>query len=242
MRHLLRTIVLSSTYSQTSAQTARHRDLDPENVWLARGPAFRLTGEQLRDQALAVSGLLSRKVGGPSVMPPQPGGVWRQLYSGARWTDASGEDRYRRALYTFWRRTSPHPAMMVFDAQSREACVLRRQRTNTPLQALVLLNDPIQVEAARALATRTLREGGADRLAWMFAEVLQRAPTAPELLVLRGQLEKLRRQYEADVEAARALVAVGEQPVPDDVRPSQLAAWTGVARVVLSLHETLTRS
>ena len=221
MRHLLRTIVLSSTYSQSSVQTARHRELDPENVWLSRGPAFRLTGEQLRDQALSVSGLLSRKVGGPSVMPPQPGGVWRQLYSGAKWTDAVGEDRYRRALYTFWRRTSPHPAMMVFDAQSREACVLRRQRTNTPLQALVLWNDPQFHEPAKALGEQAMQVGGDDPAAgaaWLWRRCLLREARRAE----RDRLVALLREE-------RALGA------------SEADAWGVVASVVMCLDEFVSR-
>jgi hypothetical protein len=221
LRHLLRSVVLSATYSQASAQTAHHREVDPENVWLARGPAFRLTGEQLRDQALAVSGLLSAKVGGPSVMPPQPDGVWRQLYSGAKWTDASGEDRYRRALYTFWRRTSPHPAMMVFDAQSREACVLRRQRTNTPLQALVLWNDPQFHEPAKRLGAQALERGRDDAaagVAWLWRRCLMRAPSASERDRLVALLHEERRQG-ASVEDA----------------------WGVVASVVMCLDEFVTR-
>ena len=221
MRHLLRTVVLSATYSQTSAQTARHRELDPNNVWFARGPAFRLTGEQLRDQALAVSGLLSDQVGGPSVMPPQPGGVWRQLYSGARWTDATGDDRYRRALYTFWRRTSPHPAMMVFDAQSREACVLRRQRTNTPLQALVLWNDPQFHEPAKALGAAAMERGRADAAvgaAWLWRRCLLREPSRAE----RDRLV--------------ALLAQEQQ-----LGAAELDAWGVVASVVMCLDEFVSR-
>ena len=221
MRHLLRAVVLSATYSQTSAQTARHLEIDPNNRWLSRGPAFRLTGEQLRDQALAVSGLLSDKVGGPSVMPPQPGGVWRQLYSGARWQDATGEDRYRRALYTFWRRTSPHPAMMVFDAQSREACVLRRQRTNTPLQALVLWNDPQFYEPAKALGARAHQVGAEDPFGgvqWLWRRCLLRDPSRAE----QDRLVDLLRKE-------RALGASAED------------AWGVVAGVVMCLDEFVSR-
>ena len=221
LRHLLRTVVLSATYSQSSAQTEAHHELDPDNRWLSRGPAFRLTGEQLRDQALAVSGLLSRKVGGPSVMPPQPDGVWRQLYSGARWTDATGDDRYRRALYTFWRRTSPHPAMMVFDAQSREACVLRRQRTNTPLQALVLWNDPQFHEPAKRLAEQAFDRGRDDAAAgveWLWRRCL-----------LRGPSEQERRRLVALLDDERRAGA------------SAADAWGVVASVVMCLDEFVTR-
>ncbi|MFN3243995.1 MAG: DUF1549 and DUF1553 domain-containing protein [Planctomycetota bacterium] len=204
MRHLLRTIVLSATYSQTSVQNQRHRELDPQNVWLSRGPAFRLTGEQLRDQALAVSGLLSDRVGGPSVMPPQPDGIWRQLYSGAKWQSATGADRYRRALYTFWRRTSPHPAMLVFDAQSREACVLRRQRTNTPLQALVLWNDPQFHEPAKALGERAMQVDADDPargVIWLWRRCLLREPTPMEVSRLLDLLEDEQRRGAAEVDA-----------------------------------------
>jgi len=221
LRHLLRTLVLSATYSQTSAQSPRERALDPDNVWLSRGPSFRLTGEQLRDQALAVSGLLSRKVGGPSVMPPQPSGVWRQLYSGAKWTDATGDDRYRRALYTFWRRTSPHPAMMVFDAQSREACVLRRQRTNTPLQALVLWNDPQFHEPAKALGERAMAVGSEDPsagAAWLWRRCLLRDARRAERDRLVSLLQEERAQGASEADA-----------------------WGVVASVVMCLDEFVSR-
>ncbi|MFK7739576.1 MAG: DUF1549 and DUF1553 domain-containing protein [Planctomycetota bacterium] len=218
--HLLKTIALSSTYGQSSSWTDAHRDVDPENVWLSRGPSFRLSAEQLRDQALAVAGLLHQQVGGPSVMPPQPDGVWRQIYSGAKWRDATDEDRYRRALYTFWRRTSPHPAMLMFDAQSREACVLRRQRTNTPLQALVLWNDPQFVEPAKALADAVLAAESDDdaRLGLLWRRCLLRDPS--------------------EREADRLLALLAEErergAVPRD-------AWAVVASVVLCLDEFVAR-
>ncbi|MCK5940846.1 MAG: DUF1553 domain-containing protein [Planctomycetes bacterium] len=211
LRHLLRTIVLSSTYGQSSKQTARHRELDPDNRWLSRGPAFRLTAEQLRDQALAVAGLLRPKVGGPSVMPPQPDGIWRQIYSGASWQEATGEDRFRRALYTFWRRTSPHPAMLVFDMQSREACVLRRQRTNTPLQALVLWNDPQFHEPARALGERAMQVDAADPahgVIWMWRRCLLREPTPMEVARLLDLLEEERRLGASERDAWRVVASV----------------------------------
>lgn len=243
VRALVRDLVTSATYRQSSACDAATQSEDPYNARFSRQARYRHDAEVVRDTALAVSGLLVNRLYGPSAKPYQPAGFYQHLnFPKRRYQQDQGEMLWRRSLYTHWQRQYLHPAMAAFDAPSREECTVERARSNTPLQALVLLNDPIQVEAARALAARTLREAGGDRLAWMFAEVLQRAPTTPELLVLRGQLEKLRRQYGADVDAARALVAVGEQPVPDDVRPPQLAAWTGVARVVLSLHETLTRS
>ncbi|HEB53091.1 MAG TPA: DUF1553 domain-containing protein [bacterium] len=221
LRHLLRTIVLSATYGQSSRLTDAHLRQDPDNVWLARGAAFRLSAEQLRDQALAVSGLLHVQLGGPSVMPPQPEGVWMQIYSGEKWRDAEGPDRYRRALYTFWRRTSPHPAMLLFDAQSREACVLRRSRSNTPLQALVLWNDPQFLEPARALGELASDRGGRDPargIAWMWRRCLLREPTPTEVARLLDLF---------DDERARGLSAT--------------YAWSLVASVVLCLDEFVTR-
>ncbi len=171
-----------------------------------------------------MSGLLTREVGGPSVMPPQPDGVWMQIYSGDRWQDADGPERYRRSLYTFWRRTSPHPAMLVFDAQSRESCVLRRARTNTPLQALVLWNDPQFREPAEALAKRALTVGGdagddGDRVRWLWTQCLLREPSASE------------RQRLLDLLAAERASGVTD---PVD-------AWTSLAGVVMALDEFVTR-
>lgn len=236
LRHLLRTIVLSATYGQSSAASAAAREHDPDNRWLGRGPSFRLGAEMVRDQALAVAGLLTRTVGGPSVMPPQPDGVWMQIYSGERWQTATGPDRWRRSLYTFWRRTSPHPAMLVFDAQSREACVLRRQRTNTPLQSLVLWNDPQFLEPAAELARRVLAEPGladdAARVAWLWRQCLLRQPTARETARLLELLASERGQLASDTKAAAALA--GGDP--------GRAAWTVLASVVLSLDEFVTRT
>ena len=211
LRHLLRTIVLSQTYSQSSAQTAEQRELDANNDWLARGPAFRLSAEQLRDQALLCSGLLQPRLGGESVMPPQPDGIWRQIYSGASWQDATDVDRYRRALYTFWRRTSPHPAMLMFDAQSREACVLRRRRTNTPLQALVLWNDPQFHEPAQELGRRAMAVDAKDAargVAWLWRQCLLREPTPMEAARLLDLLEDERQRGVADGDAWSMLASV----------------------------------
>jgi hypothetical protein len=243
LRRLLRTIVLSSTYRQDSRQDAARRERDPDNRLCWRGPAFRLSAETLRDQALAVSGLLVERVGGPSVMPPQPDGIWLQLYSGARWRTAEGPDRYRRGLYTFWRRTSPHPAMLVFDAQSREACVLRRQRTNTPLQALVTWNDPQFHEAAQALAARVWREddrpgeaGDAARAERLWSLCLLRPASRAERRTAQELLEGERRRFAADPAAAQALVARGAAGAPHE-----LAALTVLAGVVMNLDEFVTR-
>lgn len=211
MRHLLRTIVLSETYSQSSKQNATHRDVDPNNQWLSRGPSFRLSAEQLRDQALAVAGLLHMQLGGKSVMPPQPGGIWRQIGSGAKWTDATDKDRFRRALYTFWRRTSPHPAMLMFDSQSREVCVLRRRRTNTPLQALVLWNDPQFHEPALELGRRAMAVDASDAvrgIAWLWRQCLLREPTPIEAARLLDLLKDEQARGIADADAWGMLASV----------------------------------
>ncbi|MCC7064121.1 MAG: DUF1553 domain-containing protein [Planctomycetes bacterium] len=239
-RHLLRTIVLSATYAQDSAASSAQREVDPQNRWLARGASFRLPAEMLRDQALAVSGLLHEQLGGPSVMPPQPDGVWMQLYSGEQWQNANGPDRYRRALYTFWRRTSPHPAMLVFDAQSREACVLKRQRTNTPLQALVVWNDPEFHEAALALAERvqSARDAGSNDVSsvrWLWQQCLLREPTVPERERVLELLREERRHFAADPAAVAAMVVGGREGA------AELAAWAVVCGVVLNLDEFLTK-
>ena len=239
LRAFLKQIVLSATYGQSSAQSAAHREHDPYNRMLARGAAFRLSAETLRDQALAVAGLLAPTVGGPSVMPPQPDGVWLQMYSGAHWHAAQGPDRYRRALYTFWRRTSPHPAMMVFDAQSREACVLRRARTNTPLQALVLWNDPQFREPAVALAAlahaAAAAEGDYAGVALMWRRCLCRRPSDGERARSLQLLADERAHLQAVPQQAEAMVGAGREGA------IELAAWSVLASVVLALDEFVTR-
>ncbi len=219
-KRLLRTLVLSATYRQGAEASAQSRALDPQNKFCSRSPRLRLCAEMLRDQALFVSGLLSRKIGGPSVMPNQPDGVWGQIYSSDRWVTSAGEDRHRRSLYTLWRRTSPHPTMTTFDAPSREFCVVRRTSTNTPLQALALWNDPQFVECQDALARRVLRERPAsndpDRIARMVELCLARVPHPDELQDLvdfvagERQATAQSRQGSSDVEVRvfAALAAV----------------------------------
>ena len=232
-KRLLKRIVLSATYQQAAGHAAG----DPRNVWLSHGPRFRLSGEAVRDQALAVSGLLSREIGGPSVMPPQPDGVWKSTYSGLQWVNAEGPNRYRRGLYTYWKRTSPYPAMISFDAGSREVCLIRRIRTNTPLAALVTLNDPAFVEAAGALAQRMVDEGGGDPLARGFHLVLLREPDTNE----RATLDTLRAEAAAvfrdNPAAAKDLAAAAGLPVDS----AAIAPWIAVANVLLNLDETLTK-
>ncbi|HJT32226.1 MAG TPA: DUF1553 domain-containing protein, partial [Pirellulales bacterium] len=243
MKHMLRLMVTSSTYRQTS-DAPSERPRDPGNQWLARQNRFRLDAEMVRDNALFVSGLLSEKIGGPSVKPYQPAGYWMHLNFPTReWSHDHGENQYRRGLYTWWQRTFLHPSLLAFDATSREECTVERPRSNTPLQALVLLNDPTYVEAARALAARVVREapsGAGERMAFAWRQVLGRAPTADEARVLTGLYEKNRQSYAADPAAAGESLKNGEAPVPS-ADAIELAAWTAVCRAILNLHETVTR-
>ncbi|REJ69250.1 MAG: DUF1553 domain-containing protein [Planctomycetota bacterium] len=244
MKKLVKHIAMSATYRQSSHTTPALMEKDPENRWLARGPRFRLEAEMVRDQALASSGLLSRKMFGKSVMPPQPPGVWQVVYSGDKWETSVGEDRYRRGLYTFWRRTSPYPSMIAFDATSREICTVKRTRTNTPLAALVTLNDPVYVEAAQALARRVVEDGGSnleDRVTFAFRRCLVRPPRAAELNRIVALYETELAHYRQHPEEAKQMATdvLGEAPAEMDV--VELAAWTVVANVLLNLDETLTK-
>jgi Protein of unknown function (DUF1553) len=238
-------IVTSATYRQASAVKPALLERDPYNRLLARGPRFRLEAEVIRDSALAASGLLSRKIGGPSVYPRQPEGIWMNPYDGnsIKWTTSKGEDLYRRSLYTFIRRTAPYPMMTTFDATSREYCTVRRVRTNTPLQALNLLNDEAVFETARALARRMMTEssgGVGERLTYGFRLCLARSPGEKEL----GRLAELHRQqleiYRGDIEGAKK---IAQGVAVDDKKgdPAEIAAWTMVANVLLNLDEMLTK-
>jgi hypothetical protein len=245
IKHLLRLIVTSAAYRQSSAEPPALREKDPRNDRFARQARFRLDAEFVRDTALSVSGLLVPTVGGPSVKPYQPPGYWSALNFPTReWQKDAGDKVYRRGLYTHWQRTFPHPAMVAFDAPSREECTCDRPRSNVPQQALTLLNDPEFVEAAKAFAAKTLAEGGADdgaRVGWAFRRATGRDPKPAEAEVLLHLLAKHRRGYAADPEAAKKLLAVGDLPPPKDADPAELAAWTSICRVVLNLHETITR-
>jgi mono/diheme cytochrome c family protein len=246
MKAVLRLIVTSATYRQSSRVTPAALAKDPRNRLLSRAPRYRLEAEILRDQALALSGLLSRKMHGPSVFPPQPDGLWQAAFNGERtWATSKGEDRYRRGLYTFWRRTVPYPAMATFDAPSREFCVVRRIRTNTPLQAFVTLNDPCFVEAAQALARRLVREGGAtpeERARYAVRLCLCRPPTDAQVKEIVALYETEREHYRRDPQAALALATEPLGPLPDGMDAGDLAAWTVVANVVLNMDGVLTRS
>ncbi|MBL8191388.1 MAG: DUF1553 domain-containing protein, partial [Acidobacteria bacterium] len=240
MKHIHRLIALSATYRQDSAVSAALQERDQYNRLLARGPRFRVEAEMIRDLSLAASGLLSRKLGGPSVMPPQPEGVWRNPYSSEKWSVSKGEDRYRRGLYTFLRRTSPYPAMMTFDATSREQCTVRRIRTNTPLQSLTLLNDDAAMEMARALAKRMFLETEGDvkaRLNYGFRLCTGRHAKPAELDRLTALYEQQLANYKASSKTADQLLKGENRELP----APELAAWTLVANVLLNLDETLTK-
>jgi hypothetical protein len=247
----VRTIVLSHTYRQTSAASRELLERDPQNRLLARGPRFRLPAEFIRDSALKVSGLLVPRLGGPSVNPYTPGDLWREIshYGSTPATSQTfvqdhGEKLYRRSLYTYWKRTAPPPNMAAFDAPNREVCTDRRANTTTPLQALVTLNDPQFVEAARALAERMLARKGNDaaRLRWGFQEVTAREPRPNELSVVERALARERARYAAKSADAKAFLAIGESPRNETLPPAEHAAWAQVAALLLNLSETITRN
>lgn len=245
IKGLIRAIVLSETYQQSSVPTAATLEADPENRWLARQARFRLDAEMVRDNALAVSGLLADEIGGPSVKPYQPRGYWAYLNFPAReWQNGTGEELYRRGLYTHWQRQYLHPGLLAFDAPSREECTADRARSNTPLQSLVLLNDPCYVEAARTLAERMLRHGATtqERLDFAYQQAVSRGVKEQEVAILSQLLEQARSEYQANPQAAGELLSVGARPVPDDLDTVELAAWTTIARAILNLHETITRN
>ncbi|MGZ4975420.1 MAG: DUF1553 domain-containing protein, partial [Limisphaerales bacterium] len=221
MKHMVRLIVSSETYRQSSVQSEKMRALDPLNRELAAQGRWRLDAELVRDNMLSVSGLLVEKIGGPSVKPYQPDGYWENLNFPPRTYDASiGPDQYRRGLYTWWQRSYLHPSLLAFDAPTREECCAERNRSNIPQQALVLLNDPTYVEASRAFAVRILREGGKDtksRLTWAWRQVLSRAPRSDELKTARTLLKKELSEYRADTASAEALLKNGQSQAPKDL-------------------------
>jgi mono/diheme cytochrome c family protein len=244
MKAMHKTIVMAATYRQSSRVGPELLARDPFNRLLARGPRVRLEAEMVRDQALAVSGLLSPKLGGPSVMPPQPDGLWMVVYSGDKWETSQGDDKYRRGLYTFWRRSMPHPAMTTFDAPTREFCVIKRPRSNTPLQALVLLNDPAYLECAQALARRLMSEakgGAAERVRHGFRLCLARAAKPAEAQRLVALYEQELARFKQDPQAAARLAACPAGNAPADCDVAELAAWTVVANVLLNLDEVVTK-
>jgi hypothetical protein len=246
MKHMVRTMVTSHAYRQTSSASHELVAADPGNRELARQSCYRLDAELVRDNALSISGLLSAKIGGPSVRPYQPAGYWDNLnFPPRNYVADKGESEYRRGLYTWRQRTFPHPSLIAFDASSREACTAERTRSNIPQQALVLLNDPTYVEAARVFAARILGEchGTAeDRINWAWQQSLQRNPSADEMQTMQELLKSRLGEYHANAAPADQLLKVGLAPVPPTLDKAELAAWTHIARVLLNLHETITRS
>lgn len=246
LQHMIRLIVNSHVYRQVSASTRELTAADPYNRECARQSAFRLDAELVRDNALSIAGLLVPKIGGPSVKPYQPEKYWENLNFPAReWQNDSGEGLYRRGLYTWWQRTFLHPSLLAFDAPSREECTAERNRSNIPQQALVLLNDPTYVEAARTFAARILTECNGDtagRIEWAVQQALQRQPTAEEFKTLSMLFTRQLSDYQKEPAAAEALLKTGAAPVSPGLNKPELAAMTHVARVLLNLHETITRS
>jgi hypothetical protein len=243
VKALQRLIVTSATYRQSSRLTPALLQRDPDNRLLARGPRFRLPAEMIRDQALAASGLLVERVGGPSAKPYQPAALWREL-ADVNYVPDHGPSLYRRSLYTFWKRTVAPPEMIAFDAAGRETCIVRETRTNTPLQALTLMNDVTFVEAARVLAQRVMTDGGTtpeERLTLAFRLATGRRPRAAELRVLVEDFRQQRAQYRQDPKAATKLVSAGEHPRNDELDVGEFAAYTAVTSLILNLDEVVTR-
>lgn len=248
VQHMIRLMVTSATYRQDSTVTPTLLQRDPANRLLARGPRFRLDAEEIRDNALFVSGLLVEKMGGRGVRPYQPSGIWEAVgyttSNTAKFEQDHGEALYRRSLYTFWKRTAPPPYLAAFDAPSREKYCTRRERTDTPLQALVTMNDTCYVEAARHLGARMMRHSDRERerLAYGFRLVTARAPSSRELKLLSGSLDQFETKYQSNPEAARKLLTVGESPTDDKLEATEHAAYTMVASLLLNLDETLNKN
>jgi Protein of unknown function (DUF1553) len=239
---------MSATYRQSAATTSEKREKDPQNRFLSRGVRFRMDAEMIRDYALATSGLLVRKIGGPSVKPYQPDGVWEAVAMNEsdtrNYKRDSGEKLYRRSLYTFWKRSAPPAAMETFNAPTREFCTVRRERTNTPLQALVTLNDPQFVEAARHLAETALQAGAEppEPAINRFAMRLLSRPFRPEeMSVVNASLDKLLAHYRANIEDAKKLIAIGESKPDERLDAATLAAWTMLANELMNLDEVLNK-
>ncbi len=249
VKRLHRLIATSATYRQSSRVSADLQERDPQNKWLARGPRFRFQAEMIRDNALAVAGLLSDRIGGPSVSPYQPAGLWDDVavgadYEGTVYRQDKGEGLYRRSMYTFWKRTCPPPGLNTFDAPEREVCTARRSRTNTPLQALVLMNDPTYLEAARKLAERIMISGGQtpeSRIVFAFRLALSRQPTGTEIQVAFKLYQQRLAKFQQDPAAAKAFLTAGESQRDGSLPEPEFAAWASVMSVILNLDEAITK-
>ncbi|MBL8798349.1 MAG: DUF1553 domain-containing protein, partial [Planctomycetia bacterium] len=238
---LLKLIVTSATYRQSSRVTPEQLERDPDNKLLGRGPRFRNSAEVIRDQALVVSGLLSPKLGGPPARPARPKLRLAAAFGGnTDWEPSPGDDKYRRGLYTEWRRTTPYPSMTTFDAPGRSVCAVNRPRTNTPLQALVTLNDPCYVEAAQALARKTVKDGGPtveSKVKFAFQQCLTRPPQEQETKRLMTLFEQTREKFSKNPKEATVLATEPLGPLPAGADPAEMAAWTVVGNVLLNLDE-----
>jgi hypothetical protein len=249
VKQLMKLMLTSATYRQQSHLTRQLRERDPDNRFLARAPRVRLTGEFIRDQALAVSGLLAPKIGGPPVRPYHPAGLYETLAATSAdivktYVQDQGDSLYRRSLYTYWKRSIPHPALLSFGTPFREVCTLRRPSSNTPLQALNLMNDTTYVEAARHLAARAMQESGStpsSRLSHLFQLVLARNPTPQEQVILQQSYERALADFKNDAKSAKALLQVGEKSSDNNLASSELAALTTLASTVLCMDETITK-
>ena len=246
IKHMVKLIVNSKAYRQSSYENEKLRTIDPENRLIARQSSFRIDAEFIRDNALSVSGLLVNKIGGPSVKPYQPSGYWENLNFPRRTYKAdSGQNQYRRGLYTHWQRQFLHPALIAFDAPSREECTANRPRSNTPLAALVMLNDPTQVESARGLAQKILANQSLiddkSKIQAMVMQVLSRQALDDEITALKSLLKKHKTEFSNNPNAAKELVSVGDLNPPENMKPESLAPWISVGRALLNLHETITR-
>lgn len=249
VKKLIKKMLMSATYRQSVASTQKLQEIDPQNIYLARGPVVRLQAEMIRDHALAVSGLLSPRIGGPSVKPYHPDGLWLEASSGnqplRKYIQDHGQDLYRKSMYTFWKRTIPPPSMIIFDAPPREECTVRRQSTSTPMQALVMLNDPQFIEASRLIAERMLREGGAndvERIGFAFRLATSRAASKEEIQLLQDLLEERREEFGNAPQKAEAYLNIGEFPDSGEFEKTELAAYAQVANAILNLTESIQKA
>jgi hypothetical protein len=250
VKRMMKTLVMSSTYRQSARVTPEGLARDPSNRLLSRGPRYRLDAEMLRDQALFIGGLLVEKLGGPSVKPPQPSGLWEAVaYTGSNTAKFQADKEqakvHRRSMYTFWKRTAAPPQMTTEDAPSREVCTMRRERTNTPLQALLMMNEKQYVECARAFGERAMKQPGLsaeERIAWMFRNATSRAPTPDENAELAAVYRDVSARFASDPAAAKRLIAIGVSQPDPKLPAGELAAWTLVGNLILNLDEVMNKN
>jgi hypothetical protein len=245
MKAMHKLIVMSATYRQSSTVSEAAREADLDNTFLTRGPSYRMSAEQVRDNALAASGLLTKRIGGPSVHPYQPAGIWEALATrnAVKYTQNHGDSLYRRSMYTIWKRSSPPPMMLNFDAAERHTCIVKRQKTSTPLQALVTLNDPQFVEAARVLAQRSLANGDRDTqlINKAFKSVISRLARPEELKLIQQLYSEELADFKKNPKRAQELLSVGEYPVDKKLNPAELAAWTVVMSTIMNFDEAVVK-